>query len=85
MHGPQMEEMKRAGKSYTEIAQEVRLTHEQVKEYFKRRSVEARRRGYCRSKKADTLKTNQTLRGELKSLRMEVELLRDFAEELERT
>lgn len=84
MYGPQMEELKRDGKTYTEIARAVGLTHEQVKQYFKRRSAEARRRGYRRSKKADALKTNQVLRGELKSLRMEVALLRDFAEELGR-
>ena len=84
-HGPEMEELKRAGKNYTEIAQTVGLRYEQVKEYFKRRSADLRHKGYRRSKKADTLKTNQVLRGEIKSLRMEVDLLRDFAEELGRT
>jgi predicted transcriptional regulator len=84
IHGPRKEEMKRDGKTYSEIAQEVGLAHSQVKEYFKRRSMEARHRGYRRSKKADALKTNQVLRGEIKSLRMEVVLLRDFAEELGR-
>jgi transposase len=83
-HGPHMEELKRAGKSNTEIAQATGLRYEQVKEYFRRRRGEGRRKGYRRSKKADALKTNQVLRGEIKSLRMEVALLRDFAEELGR-
>ena len=83
-HGPGMEELKRSGKNYTEIARTVGLRYEQVKEYFKRRRVEERHKGYRRSKKPDSLKTNQVLRGEIKSLRMEVALLRDFAEELGR-
>ena len=37
-----------------------------------------------RSRKDDALKTNQALRSELKSLRMEVELLRDFLDAIER-
>lgn len=83
-YGPQMEELKRSGRTYSEIAQTTGLRYEQVKEYFKRCRAEGRRRGYRRSKKADALKTNQVLRGEIKSLRMEVALLRDFAEELGR-
>ena len=84
VHGPRIEELRRNGKTYNEIAQEVGLTHEQVKQYFKRERKEARHRGYRRSKKSDAMKTNQALRVEIKSLRMEVALLRDFSEEVER-
>lgn len=77
-YGPRMEEMRRKGATYREIGDEVNLTHEQVKEYFRRDRREQRQRGYSRSKKSDAQKTNQVLRGELKSLRMELDLLRDF-------
>lgn len=83
-YGARMEEMKRAGKTNLEIAEAVGLRKEQVKEYFKRSRKEQWLRGYHRSRKDDAQKTNQALRSELKSLRMEVELLRDFLEELER-
>ena len=79
-----MEEMKRAGKTNLEIAEAVGLRKEQVKGYFKRSRKEQRLRGSPRSRKDDAQKTNQALRSELKSLRMEVELLRDFLGELER-
>ena len=59
------------------------LRKERVKEYFKRRRREQRKRGYPRSKKTDALKTNQALRSELKRLRMEVDLLRDLLDVLE--
>jgi hypothetical protein len=77
-HGPRMEELRRKGATYQEIGDKVNLTREQVKEYFRRDRREQRQRGYSRSKKSDAQKTNQTLRGELKSLRMELDLLRDF-------
>jgi len=83
-YGAQLEELKRAGKTNREIAEELGLKKEQVKGYFKRSRKEQRLRGYPRSRKDDAQKTNQALRSELKSLRMEVELLRDFLEELER-
>ena len=83
-YGAQLEELKRAGKTTREIAEELGLKKEQVKEYFKRSRKEQRLRGYPRSRKDDAQKTNQALRSELKSLRMEVELLRDFLEELGR-
>ena len=83
-YGPQMEEMKRNGERYREIALKLGLRYEQVTEYFKRNRREQRRRGYPRSKKPDTRKTNQALRSELKSLRMEVDLLRDFMHAAER-
>ena len=70
--GPEMEQLRREGKTYREIASVVGLRKEQVEEYFKRSRREQRRRGYPRSKKADALKTNQALRSELKRLRMEV-------------
>ena len=81
--GPEMEQLRREGKTYREIASAVGLRKEQVKGYFKRGRQEARRRGYPRSKKADALKTNQELRSELKRLRMEVDLLRDFLDVME--
>ena len=83
-YGPRMEELKQEGKTQKEIAAEVGLKYEQVKEYFKRARKEQRKRGYPRSRKDDALKTNQALRSELKSLRMEVELLRDFLDAIER-
>ena len=83
-YGAQMEELKRSGKTNREIAEALGLKKEQVKEYFKRSRKEQRLRGYPRSRKDDAQKTNQALRSELKSLRMEVELLRDFLEELGR-
>lgn len=83
-YGPQMEEMKRNGARYKEIALKLGLSHKQVKEYFRRSHREQRQRGYPRSKKADAQKTNQALRSELKSLRMEVELLRDFMDAVKR-
>lgn len=79
-----MEEMKRAGRTNREIGEAFGLRKEQVQDYFKRSRIEQRLRGYPRSRKDDAQKTNQALRSELKSLRMEVELLRDFLEELER-
>lgn len=81
--GPEMEQLRQEGKTYREIASAVGLRKEQVEEYFKRRRREQRRRGYPRSKKADALKTNQELRSELKRLRMEVDLLRDFLDVVE--
>lgn len=83
-YGPRMEELKRAGKTNKEIATEVGLKYEQVIGYFKRERKEQRRKGYPRSRKDDALKTNQELRSELKRLRMEVELLRDFLDAIER-
>ena len=83
-YGPQMEELRREGKTIREIATAVGLKYEQVKEYFKRTRKEQRKRGYPRSRKDDAHKTNQALRSELKSLRMEVELLRDFLDAIER-
>ena len=83
-YGPQMEELRREGKTIREIATAVGLKYEQVKEYFKRTRKEQRKRGYPRRRKDDALKTNQALRSELKSLRMEVELLRDFLDAIER-
>ena len=83
-YGARMEEMKRAGKTNLEIAEAVGLRKEQVKEYFKRSRKEQRLRGYPPSRKDYAQKTNQALRSELKSLRMEVELLRDFLGELGR-
>jgi len=83
-YGAQLEELKRAGKTNREIAEELGLKKEQVKGYFKRSRKEQRQRGYPRSRKDDAQKTNQALRSELKSLRMEVELLRDFLGELGR-
>ena len=83
-YGPRMEELRREGKTIRAIATEVGLKYEQVKEYFKRTRKEQRKRGYPRSRKDDALKTNQALRSELKSLRMEVELLRDFLDAIER-
>ena len=83
-YGPQMEEMKRNGTRYKEIALKLGLSHKQVEEYFRRSRREQRQRGYPRSKKADAQKTNQALRSELKSLRMEVELLRDFMDAVKR-
>ena len=79
-----MEELKRDGKTIREIAADVGLKYEQVKGYFKRARKEQRKRGYPRSRKNDALKTNQALRKELQSLRMEVELLRDFLDAIER-
>lgn len=73
-----MEEMKQSGMRYKEIAFELELSYEQVKEYFRRVRREQRSRGYSRSKKSDVQKTNQALQSELKSLRMENHLLRDF-------
>ena len=83
-YGPRMEELKREGKTIREIAIEVGLEYEQVKGYFKRARREQRLRGYPRSRKDDALKTNYELRSELKRLRMEVELLRDFLGAIER-
>ena len=83
-YGPRMEELKREGKTIREIAADVGLKHEQVKGYFKRTRKEQRKRGYPRSRKNDASKTNQALRSELKSLRMELELLRDFLDAIER-
>ena len=83
-YGPRMEELKREGKTIREIAIEVGLEYEQVKGYFKRARSEQRLRGYPRSRKDDALKTNHELRSELKRLRMEVELLRDFLGAIER-
>ena len=60
------------------------LKYEQVKRYFSRERREQRKRGYPRSRKNDASKTNQALRKELESLRMEVELLRDFLDAIER-
>ena len=83
-YGPRMEELKREGKTIREIAEVVGLEHKQVKGYFDRTRREQRKRGYPRSRKNDALKTNQALRKELQSLRMEVELLRDFLDAIER-
>ena len=81
--GPEMEQLRREGRTYREIASVVGLRKEQVKGYFRRSRQEQRRRGHPRSKKADALKTNQALRSELKRLRMEVDLLRDFLDVME--
>lgn len=83
-YGPRMEELKREGKTNREIAADVGLKYEQVKRYFCRERREQRKRGYPRSRKNDASKTNQALRKELASLRMEVELLRDFLDAIER-
>ena len=83
-YGPRMKELKREGKTIRERAADVGLKPEQVKGYFKRARKEQRKRGYPRSRKNDASKTNQALRSELKSLRMEVELLRDFLDAIER-
>ncbi|MFV0414302.1 MAG: hypothetical protein ACK5L3_13730 [Oscillospiraceae bacterium] len=77
-HGARIEEPKQLGKTNREIGAEVGLTKEQIKGYFERSRREQRERGYPRSKKADAQKTNQALRSELKSLRMENQLLKDF-------
>ena len=82
-YGPQMKEMKHAGERYSAIAAKLGLTYGQVQGYFKRSRQEQRQRGYPRSRKPDEKKTNQALRKELKSLRMELELLRDFMDVLE--
>lgn len=83
-YGPQIEEMKRQGCSRKEIGEATGLKPEQIKEYLRRRRANERKRGYPRSKKADAEKTNQELRSELKRLRMEVDLLRDFLGAMER-
>ena len=83
-YGPRMEELKREGKTYREIAADVGLKYKQVKGYFSRERREQRLRGYPRSRKDDALKTNHELRSELKRLRMEVDLLRDFLDAIER-
>lgn len=83
-YGPEMERMKQAGKSYRQIAETIGLEQTQVKEYFKRDRKEQRLRGYSRSQKPDKLKTKQALISEVKSLRMEVDLLRDFMQTEER-
>ena len=83
-HGPQIEEMKRQGHTRKEIAQAMGLKPEQIKEYLKRERANQRKRGYPRSKKAVSQKTNEQLRSELKRLRMEVDLLRDFLDAMER-
>ena len=86
-YGPRMEELKREGKTNREIATDVGLKYEQVNNYFKRTRRKQRKqskRGFPRSRKDDALKTNRELRSELKSLRMEVELLRDFLDAIER-
>ena len=59
-----MEEMKRAGKTNREIGEAFGLEKEQVQDYFKRSRIEQRLRGYRRSGKDDTAKTNQELRTE---------------------
>ncbi len=82
-YGARMEELRKEGYTYREIGEAVGLTREQVKEYFRRKRREQRLRGYPRSKKEDAKKTNQDLRNELKRLRMEVELLRDFLHVIE--
>lgn len=79
-----MEELRASGKSNREIAEQLGLTGEQVKGYFSRTRREQRLRGYPRSKKDDTLKTKQALCSEVKSLRMEVDLLRGFMAGIER-
>ena len=83
-HGAQIEEMKRQGCTRKEIAEATGLKPEQIKGYLKRKRAEQRKRGYPRSKKEDVQKTNQELRSELKRLRMEVTLLRDFQDAMER-
>ena len=83
-YGPKMEELKREGKSYHQIAEEIGLSKKQVANYFTRNKPNRRKSGYQRSRKDDSLKTNQVLRKELQSLRMEVELLRDFLDAIER-
>lgn len=83
-YGLQIEELKASGKSNREIAVQLGLTYEQVKGYFRRARREQRLRGYPRSKKDDALKTKQELRREVKSLRMEVDLLRGFMAAMER-
>lgn len=83
-YGPEMERMKQAGKSYRQIAEAIGLEQAQVKEYFRTDRKEQRLRGYSRSQKPDELKTKQALIGELNSLRMEVDLLRDFMQMAER-
>ena len=42
-YGPQMEELRREGKTIREIATAVGLKYEQVKEYFKRTRKEQRK------------------------------------------
>lgn len=83
-YGPQIEKMKRQGATRKEIAAATGLKPEQVKEYLRRSRAAQRKRGHPRSKKPDTQKTNQELRSELKRLRMEVALLRDFFGAMER-
>ncbi|GEM_PF-3718652 len=83
-YGPQIEEMKRQGSTHKEIAAATGLKPEQIKEYLRRSRVEQRKRGYPRSQKPDAQKTNQELRSELKRMRMEVALLRDFLSAMER-
>ena len=83
-HGPKIEEMKRQGCTRKEIAEATGLQLEQIKGYLKRSRAEQRKRGHPRSKKEDAQKTNQELRNALKRLRMEVALLRDFQDAMER-
>lgn len=83
-YGPEMEELKRKGMSYQQIAEQIGLSKKQVSNYFTRNNPKRRKDGYRRSRKNDALKTNQALRKELQSLRMEVELLRDFLGAIER-
>ena len=83
-YGPEMEELKRKGKSYQQIAEQIGLSKKQVSNYFTRNDSKRRKDGCRRSRKNDALKTNQALRKELQSLRMEVELLRDFLGAIER-
>lgn len=45
-YGPRMEELRREGKTIREIATEVGLKYEKVKEYFKRTRKEQRKRTY---------------------------------------
>ena len=77
-YGLTIEALKREGCTNRQIAEAVGLTPTQIKQYFSPARKEKRERGYPRSQKADELKTKQALIGEVKSLRMEVELLRDF-------
>lgn len=74
-----MQAMKERGCTRAEIAARYGLTKEQVKEFFKRKRQKQREQAGIRGRKAEAMKTNQELRSELKHLRMEVEVLRNFA------
>lgn len=75
---PKVEELRKAGKTYKEIANELYLSDGEVVRELLRRERRKAEQGIPKQRSRKPAKTLQEYKYENKRLKMEVELLRDF-------